>query len=199
MPRHSSRAFPHRRTAVPPALVARHPPMVALPWDASDSGNCLPTASAASRTDCSVAPASAISTFSSGHAPRIARIRSSEKSNGAGPSGMTCPPTRPVPPPHGTMPTRAEAQARTTAAASSTWRGAARRPACPRHRPRGSSRCRGSTGRSTPGGSNASSHSPAAFSRVSACFKYPAGVRGREAPGAHRASVRPRRSWRRLA
>ena len=43
--------------------------------------------------------ASATNTFSIGCTLRMAFIRSSEITSGAGPSGMTCPPTNPVPPP----------------------------------------------------------------------------------------------------
>lgn len=60
---------------------------------------------------------------------RIAAIRSSDRISGSGsgrgPAGKTEPATSPVPPPRGTIPTRAALQARTTAATSSTFRGAA--------------------------------------------------------------------------
>ncbi len=48
--------------------------------------------------------------FRRGQTPRTAAIRSSDRISGAEPSGMTCPPTSPVPPPQGTMPTRAAPQ-----------------------------------------------------------------------------------------
>ena len=139
-PRHSARALPWRSTFTPPALVASTPPICAVPWDASASGNWRPALAAASRTCCRVAPASATITPSSGWMARMAVIRSSDRTSGTVPSGITCPPTSPVPPPRGTMATRASAQRRTTAATSSTLRGAAISPARPRNRPRGSSR-----------------------------------------------------------
>ena len=125
---------------MPPAFVARLPPIRAVPSEASDSGKSRPAASAAACTSASVMPASAIISPSSGQSPRIRFIRSSDRISGAGPSGTTCPSTSPVPPPQGTIPTRAAAQARTTRATSSVERGRASTAAGVTARRRGSSR-----------------------------------------------------------
>jgi len=57
-----------------------------------------------------------VTVFWTAETSRTARIRSSDNKIGRGGSTFTCPPTNPVPPPQGTMPTFADAHLLTTSA-----------------------------------------------------------------------------------
>ena len=127
-PRQSSRMLPWRRTWIPPAFVARLPPIWLLPRAAIDNGNSRPALSAADRTDSSVHPAPAASTFSSASTLSIRSIRSVERMTGAGMPMPIWPPTSPVPPPNGTTGIRCSQQCRMTRDASAAPDGASTMP-----------------------------------------------------------------------
>jgi hypothetical protein len=94
------------------------PPTVALPSDASESGNRRPAAAAASCAASTVQPASTVIALSSGSTRRTARMRSSETTTSVPESSGVEAPTRPVLPPWGTIGAPTAAQAATTRATS---------------------------------------------------------------------------------
>ena len=117
-PRQRSRALPKRSTCVPPALVARLPPMVQLPSAARLSANRKPARCAASCKACKTQPASAVIVRLLASTSRTAFMRERLSTTCVPePSGVD-PATSPVLPPCGTIETSATAQALTTAATS---------------------------------------------------------------------------------
>ena len=126
-------------TWVPPALVARLPPMVQLPSAARLRGNSRPASSAACCRFCSTQPASTVIVRLAGSMARTlfrrVRLRTTSRPDGSG----TPPTTSPVLPPCGTIGVPASAQARTTAATSSAEPGRTTASALPRMRLRQSS------------------------------------------------------------
>ncbi len=87
-------------TFTPPAFVLRTPPIAQEPSEPIDSGRSRPASSAAACASASVTPASTVRVKSSADTARTRRIRFVVISTS--PFG-TCPPTRPVFPPCGTI------------------------------------------------------------------------------------------------
>ena len=125
---------------MPPAFVASVPPMWQLPSDAMRSGKDRPDLAAVARISPRVHPASAVMASSRSESLRILRIRSRLRTTGLGGSRAIWPPTRPVPPPKGTTPTRSRAQRETILATSSVDDGLRMTAARPWSHPRGSRR-----------------------------------------------------------
>ena len=99
IPKHKSRVFPYLTTFTPPAFVAKFPPILADPSEAKESGNIRSDEFARSCISFRITPASAIIMFSDNQTSLTLFIRSKDNITGFGPSGIICPPTRPVPPP----------------------------------------------------------------------------------------------------
>jgi hypothetical protein len=117
-------------------LVDTTPPMVALPSEASDSGNSRPAALAASCAASTVQPASSVIELSSGSTQRMARRRSRLiTTSRPDPSGVD-PPTSPVLPPCGTTATPCAVHAATACATSAVLPGRTTASATPGKRRR---------------------------------------------------------------
>ena len=117
---------------MPPALVARLPPIVQLPSAPRESGNSRPAAAAASCTVCRTTPASTVIVSLAASIPRIRRIRVSESTTCVPDESGTAPPQSPVFPPWGTTATPASRHSATTAATSSVLPGRTTAAARPR-------------------------------------------------------------------
>ena len=87
---------------MPPALVLRLPPIVALPSAASESGNSRSCARAAACTSSRTQPASAVSVLLAGSTARMRVMRLSDTRIARPVSSGVAPPTSPVLPPCGT-------------------------------------------------------------------------------------------------
>ena len=113
-----ARMVPKRTTREPPALVLTAPPTVALARAPQSTAKSSPAARACSCSRSMVTPAPAVTCWAATSTGPSASSRRSDSNTS--PARGTLPPTSPVLPPCGTIAAPATAQARTTAATSST-------------------------------------------------------------------------------